>query len=354
MKEKVLNPLTVKVSFMAAIGLVLSVGAGFLLIHIANSASRTIGWVFFSISIAFLLYPGVNKLDKYMNRTLSVLVMVILTLLIIVVPIYSVVRDVNLQTDKLEKSLPARAHELEEKGRFASSFKQFKLEKKTRSTIEALPNFIKGGSKKDQLQANANRGIAFIASAVMMLFFLGYGKRLIDGMIGAIPEKKKQDEIKAKLSNAYQRATTFAWAQIGLSISTGLFAYAICRAYSIPASGLLATWVAFWNIIPIFGTVFGSLPILILAGAKNINEAFFILALFIVYEIIESYFRRRYLAHRSMRIDAVIQIFVFFAGLELYGLGGALTGLLIVAFFHALASEYSDISVTKKTKLATS
>lgn len=350
MKEITSNPLTLKLSFLAAVGIAISVGLGIFLVEATDNASRTIGWILFSISIAFMLYPGVNLLDKYMNRSFAVMIMAIFTLLLIVIPIYSVVDDVNSGSSKLKKSLPARAQELEESGRFAKSFKQFELEDKTRSAIEAVPDFIQGGNSEERLKANADRTIAFVASGVMMLFFLTYGKKLVLGALSVIEDDKKRESVKTKLAHAYQRSTAFAWAQIVLSISTGLFTYGLCRYYEIPAGGLLATWVAFWNIIPIFGTLIGSLPILILAGANNINQAIFILLLVIAYEILESFLRHKFLGKKTMRLDSVISIFVFFAGLELYGLGGALTGLLIAAFLHALASEFSDIKPAREYK----
>ena len=294
-----------------------------------------------------MLYPGVNKLDKFVNRGVAVGIMALFTLLLIVVPIYSVVDDVNSQTSKLERTLPARAKQLEEEGRFATSFKEFQLEDKTRSALKSIPDFIQGGDAKERLKANADRTIAFIASAVLMLFFLTFGKKLVSGALSVVPDEKKRKELIAKLSNAYHRSTAFAWAQIGLSLSTGLFAYTICRAYNIPGGGLLATWVAFWNIIPIFGTLIGSLPIIILAGAQSVKDAAIILTLVILYEVVESYLRHRYLGTHTMRLDSIVSIVVFFAGLEMYGLGGALTGLLIVSFLHAFAAEYSDINIVK-------
>ena len=347
MNKKVSNPITLKISFISAIGIVISVGLGIFLIHATDNASRTIGWILFSISIAFMLYPGVNLLDKYMNRTFAVIIMAIFTLLLIVIPIYSVVDDVNSQTTKLEKSLPEKAAKLERTGKYAESFKKFEIENKTKSVIKAIPDYIQGGTKTERLRANADRTIAFIASGVMMLFFLSYGKKLLLGALSIIENEKRRDIFRRKLTHAYKRSTSFAWAQIGLSLSTGLFAYSLCRYYSIPAGGLLATWVAVWNIIPIFGTLIGSLPILLIAGAKNINEAFVILGLVIVYEIIESFVRHRYLGQHVMSLDSIVVIFVTFAGLELYGLGGALTGLLIAAFLHALAAEYSDMNEAK-------
>jgi predicted PurR-regulated permease PerM len=343
MNTKTLNPLTLKISFFSAIAIVLSVGLGILLVQVTENASRTIGWIVFSISIAFLLYPGVNLLDKYINRTLAATIMALFTLLLIVVPIYSVVDDVNSQSRNLERSIPQKAAQLERSGRYAESFETFKLEEKTRDAIKAVPDFIQGGTATERIKANADRTIAFIASAVMMLFFLSYGKKLIEGALSIISTDKDRDVMKSKLANAFQRSTKFAWTQIGLSISTGIFAYCICRYYGIPAGGLLATWVAFWNLIPIFGTFIGSLPILILAGASNINHAFIIFGLVVIYEILESIFRHKYLEKHSMRLDSVVNIFVFFAGLELYGLGGALSGLLIVSFLHAFSAEFSDI-----------
>lgn len=347
MTQKTANPLTLRISFLSSILLMLSIAAGYFLLEVTSNASRSIGWILFSGCIAFMLYPGVNILDRYVNRGLAVGIMALFTLLIIVVPIYSVVDDVNSQTSKLERTLPARAKELEEEGRFATSFKEFRLEEKTRSALKSIPDYIQGGNANERLKANADRTIAFIASSVLMLFFLTFGKRLISGALSIIPDEDKRKVLKSKLANAYQRATAFAWAQVGLSISTGLFAYAICRAYSIPGGGLLATWVAFWNIIPIFGTVIGSLPIIILTGAQSVKDASIIFILVVLYEIIESLVRHKYLGTHTMRLDSIVSIVVFFAGLEMYGLGGALTGLLIVSFLHAFAAEYSDIKIIK-------
>lgn len=347
MNEKTANPLTLRISFFSSICLIVTVALGYFLLEVTSNASRTIGWILFSMCIAFMLYPGVNMLDKFMNRAVAVCILLVFTVLIIVIPIYSVVDDVNSQTSKLEKTLPARAAQLEEEGRFATSFKEFKLEEKTRSALKSIPDYIQGGDAKERLKANADRTIAFIASGVMMLFFLTYGRRLVEGLLTIVPDKKRKDVI-SKLANAYRRCTAYAWAQILLSISTGLFAYVLCRAYSIPAGGLLATWVAFWNIIPIFGTLIGSLPIIVLAGAQSLRNAVVILALVIIYEICESFLRHRYLGNHTMRLDSIVSIFIFFAGLELYGLGGALTGLLIAAFIHAFAAEYSDVKIIKQ------
>lgn len=127
-----------------------------------------------------------------------------------------------------------------------------------------------------------------------------------------------------------------------MSISAGLFTYVLCRFADIPAPGLLAVWVALWNLVPIFGVIIGTLPIVMLAGAQNIRLAWLFLAIFVAYEIGESFARHKLLGPHALRMDSIITILIVFGGIELYGLGGALAGVIIGSFFHALASEIAS------------
>lgn len=325
-----------------AFGVVLSVGAGFFILGVIDNASRSIGWIVFSACIAMMLYPGVNILQRYIPKLFAVILLVLFVIAMIAIPIYSVVDDVNSQTNNLEQSLPQRARQLEQEGRFAESLKEFELENKTREALNEIPNALQGGDAQERIRANANRAIAFVAGGVLMLFFLLYGDRLVRGALTVINDEKKRNRTEDLLRKAYARCTLFGWSQIALSLSAGLFTFAICRIFDIPAAGLLATWVALWNVVPIFGVVIGTLPVVALAGAQNINLAWTLLGVFIVYELIESYSRHKLLGPHAIRMDAIITILIVFGGIELYGLGGALAGLVIGSFLHALAAEVAS------------
>lgn len=351
MTQKVANPVQLKLSLVMSIGIILSIGVGFFLLSVIDGASRSIGWIVFSACIALMLYPALNVLKKFMPRGLAVILLVVFVIGLIVAPVYSVVDDVNSQTKKLERTLPQRAAELEEEGRFAESFREFELEQKVKDALRAIPNVLQGGTPQEQIRANANRAIAFLAGGVLMIFFLLYGHKLVEGALSVIQDQNKKEMIQGYLARAYSRATLFGWSQILLSVSVGLFTYFICRINDIPAAGLLATWVALWNLIPVFGVVLGTLPVVLLAGAQSIRLAWILLAIFILYEIGESYARYKLLGHRSIRMDAIVTIFIAFAGLEFYGLGGALAGLVIGSFLHALASEIAAANPEDETEV---
>lgn len=342
MTTNTVNAPRLRISLPMSIGLVVSVALGFLFVNIFQSASRSIGWIVFASVIALMLYPAVNFLDKFLPRGLAVFALIVFVAVLIVLPAYTVIDNVNRQTKKLEHTLPARAKELESKGKFSQSFKEFELQKKTKEALKRIPESLQGGTRQEQIKANADRAIAFVASGALMLFFLLYGHKLVDGALSVITEKKKHDEVKELLHRAYQKCTTFAWSQIALSIAAAITTYAVCRLASVPAAGLLAVWVALWNVVPVFGVVIGSLPIVVLAGAQNMKTAVFLLIFFILYEAGESFARHKLLGKRSLRLDSIITILVVFGGIELYGLGGALAGLVIASFLHALAGEFAS------------
>lgn len=339
MTTQTVTNVRVRLSFMMAVGIVLSVAVGVVLIESFENASRSIGWIVFSGVIALLLYPALNILDRFLPRGLAVLSLVLFVVVMLALPAYTVVDNVNRQSRNLERTLPQRALELETHGRFAESFKEFELSSKVRDGIKRVPEILQGGTREEQIKANADRALAFVAGGVLMLFFLFYGNKLVHGALSVITDKEKHQEVSDMLYRAYARCTRFSWSQIGLSIAAGLTTYGVCRLADIPAAGLFGVWVALWNLVPVFGVVIGSVPIVLLAGAQSVSRAVAILIFFIVYEICESLARHRLLGPHALRLDSIITILVVFGGIELYGLGGALAGLVIASFVHALLGE---------------
>lgn len=342
MTTKTVNLARVRISFPMTVGLIVSITFGYFLIHVFDSASRSIGWIVFSSVLAMMLYPALNLLDKFLPRSLGVFFLLLLVAVLIALPAYTVIDNVNRQTHKLENSLPERARALETSGRFAKSFKEFQLEQKVKTAIVRIPETLQGGTRQEQLRANADRAIAFVAGGVLMIFFLLYGNRLVEGALTIIEDKKQRNRLREILRRAYSKSVEFGWSQVGLSVAVGLTTYLVCRLSNIPAAGLLGVWVALWNVVPVFGVVLGSMPAVLLAGAQSLRLALVLLAFFIIYEVAESWVRHKLLGPHTLRIDSIITILVVFGGLELYGLGGALAGLIITSFVHGLLGEIAS------------
>jgi predicted PurR-regulated permease PerM len=94
-----------------------------------------------------------------------------------------------------------------------------------------------------------------------------------------------------------------------------------------------------WNIVPIFGFVIGTAPIVVLAGAHSARTAIVLAVLFVAYEVVESFVLRRWLERRTLRLGGFLTALAAFGGLEFYGLAGALIGVLGAALAAGALSE---------------
>jgi predicted PurR-regulated permease PerM len=98
-------------------------------------------------------------------------------------------------------------------------------------------------------------------------------------------------------------------------------------------------WVALWDTVPLLGAVVGALPIVLLAAAVSPAKGVLLAGLFVGYQIFESVILQRRTEKKTLKVGPFLTVAGGFAGLELYGLGGALLVLLVVILVVAVADE---------------
>ena len=91
--------------------------------------------------------------------------------------------------------------------------------------------------------------------------------------------------------------------------------------------------------VPLIGAFVGALPIIALAAADDPTKALVLAAVFLGYELVESFVVEPRLERRTIRVGPFFTLTAGFAGLELYGIGGALMALLVVTIAMAVLDE---------------
>jgi predicted PurR-regulated permease PerM len=128
-------------------------------------------------------------------------------------------------------------------------------------------------------------------------------------------------------------------ATLGEAVLAGLAAYAVARVIGAPGAAPLGLWVALWDVVPVVGAVVGALPIVAIAAAMNARHAAAVVLFFVVYQGVETLLLQRHIERRTMRLGPFLTTLAGAAGLEAYGLGGALVGLLTMALAVAVLVE---------------
>jgi len=104
------------------------------------------------------------------------------------------------------------------------------------------------------------------------------------------------------------------------------------------SAALSAAAVGFWTLLPVAGTFVGALPIVLFAGAASTTRAVVVGLAFVAIGIGE-YVLTSYTERQTVEVGSFLIVLAAFGGLELYGLTGALLGVLGVIVLVAILDE---------------
>jgi predicted PurR-regulated permease PerM len=337
--------LRVRLSVRSALALVFALGLTFLLLEIAHDAERVIFWALSAMAIAALVRPGVMWLAHF--RFIPRAVAVVLTALVILGAIgfvgYKIVNDVSDAMSSLQQAAPQRAAELEKNSDF---FREIKLKERVTNLVDAIPARLAGGNAPQAIESAATEGVAFLAGLILTIFFVLYGTRLIEGGLRLIDDDTARERTEFVIRDGSRRALFFARVKLWEAFVEALLAFAIGRAAGVPGAAALAVWVALWSFLPIAGVLIGALPIIVFAGAHTAERAVVVGGCFLVIMVCD-WWVNRWLERRTVHVGSFVIVLAAFAGLELYGLNGALLFVLGAVLSVAIISEIGPEEVAE-------
>jgi predicted PurR-regulated permease PerM len=123
--------------------------------------------------------------------------------------------------------------------------------------------------------------------------------------------------------------------QVTICVVNGTLTAIGLLVFGVKFAFLLATIATFLSLIPIFGTIISSVPIVLIALADGVQKGLIILAWICGIHALEAYFLNPKIMGQAARIHPVIVAFSLIAGERLYGLVGALFAVPIAAIFVA-------------------
>lgn len=310
------------------------------LLGMVTASRRVLGWMVAAATIAGILHPLVTRVARRLPRGLAVAVVVLTTLVTVGLAAYRVVDDIRDQTDRLRTSAPAAARRLErDDGRLAELAREAKLAERTQRFVDDVPERLRGGTPAQALRSAATRGVAYLATGILSIFFLLHGPKLAAGASRQIRNPATRARLERVAGAAFTRGFGYARGTLGMAMLAGGAGYGVASAADIPGAAPLGLWMALWDVVPYFGALIGALPIVILGGIGDPERGIILAVVFLVYEALETFLAQRRLERSTVRVGPFLTTVGAFAGLELYGLGGAVLAIVAVALTVAALDE---------------
>ncbi len=325
----------VLVSVRSALAVMSLLALTILMLEIALHSERVIAWALVAGALAVLLYPAVEFGSRWVARGIVVLLLVIAALSSVGFVGYRIVNDVSAATSSLQRAAPRRAAELEKN---SDLLRQVHLHRRVQSLVDDLPSRLTGGSATKVLESAATRGVAFVAGTILTIFFTVYGPRIVGAGLEEIRDPKRRRRVERVLVHGTRRGLDLARVKLLEAIVGGVLAYVIARTADVPGPAALGVWAGFWTLLPIAGVFLGALPIVLFAGAASLTRAVVVGLAFVAIGIAE-FVLTMYAEHRTVEVGSFLIVFAGFGGLELYGLSGALLGVLGVIVLVAILDE---------------
>lgn len=336
-------PERVRLTPRSAVWSVALLGLTLALLRLAMAAQRVLGWVLAAAALAGLLHPLVARLARRLPHGLAVAIVALGVAASVGVVAYELVGELARETARLRREAPAAADRLERStGGLAEVARDVHLARRTSRFVDEVPERLRGGTPAEAVRAAATRGVAYLATAVLTLFFLVDGGRLAAAAAAQVHDRRRRQRLERVARAAYRRGFAYARGTAAMAGVAGLVAYALARAASVPAPAPLALWVALWDVVPVVGAVIGALPIVMLGGVGHPGRGVALAAAFVGYQLLETLVAQRRLERRTIRLGPFLTVAGGMAGLELYGVGGALLTLLVLALAVAALEELAS------------
>ena len=323
-------------SVVIAVGVI---SATLLALRILASAERVLAWVLIASSTAALVAPAVEWVSRKIPRGLAVAAVAIAGLAVVGGVTYGLVDDVVRQTGNLQERAPELAEEIERDSRFAGAATEADLSARTERFVRSVPERLRGGTPAEAIRSAATRGLSFLAVFVLTIFFLLHGRDLAEAAARQVHDDDRRAMAERVGEAVYHRAFGYARGTIVTAALAGTVAYVLARIAGVPGPAPLALWVALWDAVPLLGAVIGALPIVVLAGIDDPTRGVVLLVLFVAYQAFEYVVLQRRIEARTVKLGPFLTAAGGFAGLELYGLTGALLMILALAIGAVVLDE---------------
>jgi len=173
-------------------------------------------------------------------------------------------------------------------------------------------------------------GTAAILVLVLTLYLVLDGRRFYAWLLAYVPRRHRR-RMAATVSEVSEVIIAYVQGQVFTSIVYGLYAFATLAIFRVPAAVPLALLAAFCDVIPVLGVVVSTVPAVLLALTVSPIAAAAVLALYILYHVVENYVLIPWVYGRRLRLSGLAVLIALVVGGTLQGILGAVLVLPLVA-----------------------
>ena len=212
----------------------------------------------------------------------------------------------------------------------------------------------------------SRRIVGEVLAGVFMLFFIlmvaaffSIDAQAIRHYFGTLVPAEFLPDAKTLVARIDQSLSGVVRGQFTICLVNGGLTLVGLLLFGVKFAFLLATIATLFSLIPIFGTIISSVPIVLIALADGVQKGFALLLWIVGIHALEAYFLNPKIMGEAARIHPVVVAFSLIAGERLFGLWGALfavpvASIAVACFDYARLKAQPPPRVTVATPASVS
>lgn len=178
-------------------------------------------------------------------------------------------------------------------------------------------------------------GVFMLFFMLMVAAFLSIDARAIGRYFATLIPPEFAQDASALVERIDRSLAGVVRGQVTICVVNGVLTFIGLLIFKVKFALLLATIATVFSLIPIFGTIISSIPIVLLGLAQGWKIGLACLLWIIGIHALEAYFLNPKIMGTAARIHPVIVAFALIAGERTFGLNGALFAVPVAALFVA-------------------
>jgi predicted PurR-regulated permease PerM len=318
------------------------------------AATQPLGWVAAAAATALVLWPLIEWQSQWIPRGIAIVVTLVTGVAVAAGAGVGLFLEIQDQLGQLGEQLPAAAAALEERHGPDSVVAQLEFSVLVQDVVDQTSQRI---LPEPTIENAVGTVPAYLVSAVLVVFFLVWGRTILDGASRQIADPGRRDRVAAVATAAASRAQRYVVGALGVGVVVAVVVGLVAWWADLPTPLVLGVVVGAASIIPYIGVLFGAVPVLLLSAASQPATTTVLLALALVaLQACSTVAMREVVEARTLRVGPAVIVIAALVGSDLYGIGGTLVavmaGIVAVAAVDAL-SRGDDLPPQSRTPATT-
>ena len=327
----------------ASIFAVVAVALGLFLLH---EMARILTWVVIAAFFAIVLTPPVNFLTQRarLPRGVAVLCVFIVGLLLLAAMTYAFVRPLESEARHFSDNFPTYVADAKAgRGPIGGIVRKYHLDQKLEQNRTKLNSSISalGANSFKLVRGVGNAVAAMVTIVVLAILMLLEGPKMLEGGLNALSPPKR-DRVRHVAADCAKAVTGYMAGNLLISVIAGVATYVFLLIAHVPFAGVLALWVAFADLIPLVGATLGAVVTVGVAFLHSTPAGIAAIIFFVLYQQFENHVLQVTVMAKTVDLNPLVVLVSVLAGVELFGLLGALLAIPVAGMIQVIARDVWD------------